>query len=314
MSTDHDLASLLPTRAHTFALATSLLPRGPREAVTVLYAFCRTVDDLVDEPVSGATRDETIAALAAWRRWLLLGLPPRALPEPASLAEALRAVVLGHDVPARYLLGLVDGVASDLEPARVPNFAALRRYAVQVAGTVGLAMCHVLGARDPITLAAAVELGIAMQLTNILRDVGGDLRAGRIYVPLDELAAFGYTPERFLDLAEQPDAADAAFGALMRHQIGRARAYYARGIVGVWRLPWRTRASILLAARLYRAILDEIEPCVQAVLTGRVATTRARKLREAAICTAVALFHPGAAATPGPRPQTLQEALAWLEP
>lgn len=314
MSQQLDHTSLLAARAHTFALATTLLPRPRREAVTVLYSFCRTIDDLVDEPRPGMTREEIAAALADWRRWLEMGLPPHSLPEPASLAEDLREVVLSHDVPPRYLLGLVDGVASDLGPVRMANFAALRRYAVQVAGTVGLAMCHVLGTRDPIALAAAVELGIAMQLTNILRDVGGDLREGRIYFPLDELAAFGFTPNCLFDLAAKRQAPDERFDALMRQQIARAREYYARGMVGVWRLPWRTRSAILLAARLYRAILDEIEPCADVVLTRRVATSRVRKLREAALCVTLVAFYPGTQAEPGPRAVTLQEALAWLEP
>ena len=280
----------------------------------MLYAFCRTIDDLVDEPRPGVTRDEIAATLADWRRWLENGLPLRSLPEPVSLAEDLREVVLRHDVPPRYLLGLIDGVASDLGPVRMADFAALRRYAVQVAGTVGLAMCHVLGTRDPIALAAAVELGIAMQLTNILRDVGSDLREGRVYFPLDELAAFGYTPNCLFELAAKREAPDERFGALMRQQIARAREYYARGMVGVWRLQWRTRSAILLAARLYRAILDEIEPCADVVLTQRVATSRTRKLREAALCVTLVAFHPGTQTLPGPREHTLQEALAWLEP
>lgn len=305
---------LLANRARTFALATRFLPRGDRDAVAVLYAFCRTVDDLVDEPSRDMSRAAVAASLAAWRCWLERGLPPRAEPQPLELAVALRAVVRERDVPTRYLCGLIDGVASDLEPVRMADFAALRRYAVQVAGTVGLAMCHVLGARDPAALTAAVELGIAMQLTNILRDVGADLRADRVYLPIDELATHGYTTARLLALGADPTLADAAFEEVMRHQIARARTYYERGMAGVWRLPRRTRAAILLAARLYRAILDEIDCSIPAVLTRRVSTSRRRKLREVAYCLAVAAVRPGMPTVNEQRPNALQEALAWLEP
>jgi phytoene synthase len=305
---------LLASRARTFALATRFLSRGDRDAVAVLYVFCRTVDDLVDEPPPDMSRAAIAASLAEWRGWLERGLPPRALPQPTELAAALREVVHEHEVPTRYLTGLIDGVSSDLEPVRVADFAALRRYAVQVAGTVGLVMCHVLGARDPDALAASVELGIAMQLTNILRDVGADLRADRVYLPIDELAAHGYTPAGLLALGANPTLAGPDFEALMRHQIARARGYYERGLVGVWRLPRRTRVAILLAGRLYRAILDEVECSIPAVLTRRVTTSRRRKLSEVAYALAVGAVRPGIPAAIDQRPNALQEALAWLEP
>jgi phytoene synthase len=308
-----ELAALLPTRARTFAFAAALLPAPQREAVTALYAFCRTIDDLVDEPPPGAKPADVRAALADWRGWLASGLPPDALPEPAPLAEAVRAVARRHDVPRQYLLGLIDGVASDLEPARMPTFAALRRYCVQVAGTVGLAMCHVLGARDPGALAAAVELGVAMQLTNILRDVGADLRAGRIYLPIDELATFGYTPERLLDVVASGERPDDAFGYLVRFQAARARSYYARGMAGVWLLPRGSRAAILLAARLYRAILDGVEAAGPAILRTRPGTSPLRKAGEAAICLLLTAL-PRDPAPAGRPPESLKEALAWLEP
>ncbi|MBM4419741.1 MAG: hypothetical protein FJ033_15760, partial [Chloroflexi bacterium] len=111
---------LLASRARTFALATGFLPRGDREAVAVLYAFCRTVDDLVDEPSPDMSRAAVAASLAAWRGWLERGLPPRAAPHPPELAAALREVVRERAVPTRYLCALIDGVASDLEPVRVP--------------------------------------------------------------------------------------------------------------------------------------------------------------------------------------------------
>lgn len=308
-----ELAGLLSERARTFSFAARFLPRDQRDATTVLYAFCRVVDDLVDEPADGVSPEETAARLAGWRSWIERGLPARGLPEPAPLAEALRRVVAAYALPASYLLGLVDGVASDLGAVRMASFAELRRYCVRVAGTVGLSMCHVLGCREPGALAAAVELGVAMQLTNVLRDLGADLRRGRVYLPADELARFGLTAEGLLELARSGGPPDERFGALMEFQVARARQYYAQGIGGVWMLPGRGRTAILVAARLYRAILDEVERGGFAVLHRRAATSPARKLREALHCLTLVALRPGAGTGAAVRPETLREALAWLE-
>src|SRR6185437_14867128 len=188
--------------------------------------------------------------------------------------------------PAVYLQMLVDGVASDLSGPRIASWSELRGYCVQVASSVGLALCHLLGVGDdPLAREAAIELGIAMQLTNILRDVGADLRAGRVYLPADDLAAHGYCHDRLARLAAEvarsgPGVLDDQFRDLMRTQIARARAHYARGIAGVARLPADGRRAILLAARLYRAILNDIEGADYDVFTRRAATSGWFKLAE----------------------------------
>ncbi|HEX8959064.1 MAG TPA: phytoene/squalene synthase family protein, partial [Solirubrobacterales bacterium] len=268
-------------RARTFAFAARFLPPEQRDATTVLYAFCRVIDDLADEPddlTPAAVRER----LAAWRSWVATrGAAP--VPEPAALARATLEVVTRYEVPAAYLLGLIDGIESDLGPVRVPDYLALRRYCLRVAGTVGLAMCHVLGVRHPIALAAAAELGIAMQLTNVLRDVGGDLRRDRVYLPADDLARFDYTAAKLFDAYARGGQPDAALKALLAFEVKRARAHYARGLAGVWLLPAPVRPSILMAGRLYRAILDRIEASDYDVLRRRAATSRATKVREAAI-------------------------------
>jgi phytoene synthase len=164
---------------------------------------------------------------------------------------------------------------------RIPDFAALRHYAMRVAGTVGVAMCHVFDVRHPAVLNTAAELGIAMQLTNVLRDVGGDLRRGRIYLPADEMRCFGYSEDRLIALALRGEGPDEDFKALLRFQITRARGYYARGLVGVWALPPAVRPAILIAGRLYGAILDQIEANGYDVLRRRAATSRLVKAREA---------------------------------
>jgi phytoene synthase len=273
------LAGLLPARARSFALAARFLPAEQRGAVVVLYAFCRVVDDLADEPPPGVAPGEACARLHAWRRWLAGGLGG-GVNGYAELAAALRGVVQQYEVPPSYLLGLLDGVESDLGPVEMPDFAALRLYCLRVAGTVGLAMCHVLGTRQREALAAAAELGIAMQLTNVLRDLGSDLRHGRSYLPADELAQHGYTPAHLRALAQRHSPPESALVVLLRQQTERARGYYARGLRGVWLLPPAARPGVLVAGRLYRAILDTIEAQGYDVLRRRAVVSRPAKLRE----------------------------------
>jgi phytoene synthase len=308
-----DLAALLPEKARTFAFAARFLPRDQRSRVVVLYAFCRLMDDLVDEPPPGVGPAETRRRLATWREWLCDGASGCALPEPAMLAAPVWALIEERQLPMAYLLGLLHGLESDLDLVRMADFVALRRYCFLVAGTVGLAMSHLLGARQPEALAAAAELGIAMQLTNILRDLGSDLRAGRCYLPTDELATFGYSAERLAARALDGHRDD-AFRALMRFQIGRARQHYARGLAGVPLLPAEARPAILIAGRLYRAILDAIEASDFDVFHRRAATSKRTKLYEAV----TALVHlrfaaerTGADAL-APRSESLAELTAWL--
>jgi 15-cis-phytoene synthase len=277
-----ELADLLPRKARTFALAARFLPAPQRQATIVLYAFCRYMDDLVDEPPAGLTPSHVRARLADWRCWLLAGPAAGRSPEPTALGDALREVIAEYALPTAYLTQLIDGVESDLDTVRMPGVPALERYCFLVAGTVGLAMCHVLGTRQPDALAAAAELGIAMQLTNILRDLGADLRAGRCYLPTDELDRFGFTHARLQRLAIQ-GRPDAQFRALMRFQIARARGYYARGLAGVWLLPPEARPAILIAGRLYRAILNTIEASGYDVLRRRAVVSRRVKVYESLV-------------------------------
>lgn len=282
------MTDVFRAKARTFWFAARFLPADRRQAVAGLYAFARAVDDLVDEPPPTLGPEDVLAQLAVWRGWLE---GPTLLdpPDPA-LAERVTPALLVHGVPPAYLQMLVDGVASDLTRLEVRSWSELRAYCVLVASSVGLAMCHLLGAGDdPLAREAAVELGIAMQLTNILRDVGADLRAGRVYLPTDDLATHGYSPDRLSWLGGRVARSGAAalddqFRDLMRTQIARARDHYVRGTYGVSRLPADCRLAILLAARLYQAILDAIEAADYDVFTRRAATSTRFKVTEALRC------------------------------
>ena len=289
------MTNVFRAKARTFWFAARFLPGDCRDAVAGLYAFARAVDDLVDLPPPTLLPDEVLRQLVAWRGWL--DQPTVLAPPDEALAARVTPALLAHGVPPRYLQMLVDGVASDLTRPEIRSWSELRAYCVLVASSVGLAMCHLLGAGDdPLAREAAVELGIAMQLTNILRDVGADVRSGRVYLPTDDLATHGYSPERLDWLVRRvarsgATALDEEFRDLMRSQIARARDHYLRGIDGVTRLPADCRLAILLAARLYQAILDDIEAADYDVFTRRAATSTRFKVAESVRC-AFALRQP----------------------
>ncbi len=276
------------TGSRSFAFAARFLPPPRRRAAAGLYAFARFIDDLVDVPPRAWSPEQVRVCLTAWRAWLQRPTVPTA-PDPR-LATGLLPALVTYRVPPRYLELLLDGVGSDLTRRDIRSWPELRHYCVRVASSVGLAMCYVLGAgQEQRARAAAVELGIAMQLTNILRDVGADLADGRVYLPADELAEYDYSRERLAMLSQrvlrrEPGAVDDAFRALMRRQIARAHEHYERGLDGVWHLPAECRPSILLAGRLYRAILDEIEAADYVVFGRRAATSTRRKILEATRC------------------------------
>lgn len=225
--------ALLDRHARTFRLASWFLPAATRDDAAIVYALCRTVDDLADET---GDRDALLAIRDE--------LDGKTAPRP--LVEAFRAVSPGG-VPAA--LDLVDGAIGDLDPVRVPDEAALVRYGYRVAGTVGLMMASLLGADRPDARAHAIDLGIGMQLSNIARDVDEDARRGRVYLPADWLAAEGVSPDAIL-----AGRRDEAVVRVVARVVARAEDYYRSGESGLVYLPWRTRVAILVASRAYRAI------------------------------------------------------------
>ena len=272
---------LLATYGKTFHFAARFLSPRLRCHVVTLYAFFRTLDDLVDAPPTGRYIDDIRKELENWRLWFTESHTFPAPQEP--LGTRLAALLAEHCIPVPIFLDFLDGMSSDLESQEIRDFQEMYRYCYRVAGTVGLAMTHMLGVRSSQALAAAEKLGVGMQLTNILRDVGGDLAAGRIYLPLEDLARFDCSPTHLFQLYNDRRGPDERFRALMRYQVARAHRYYVSGMSGIWLLPADCRLPILLAGRLYRRILTEIERKDYDVLRSRASTSTPEKMREAAI-------------------------------
>lgn len=239
---------LTADNSRTFFLASGLLPAHKRDATRALYAFCRITDDIIDEPAQDAARAEN---LAAWRALLQEAHPS------ADNAVALAWADARHrfNIPAGYAEQLIDGVARDLTQSRYASFDDLATYAYGVASTVGLMAMHIIGYAGDAALPYAVKLGVALQVTNILRDVGEDWRSGRLYLPLDEMAAFGVDENMIADAA----FTDLRWQAFMRFQIDRNRRLYHEALPGIALLNAEGRFAIAAAAQLYRAILGDIE-------------------------------------------------------
>lgn len=260
---------LLAAKGKSFAFASRYLPPPARLATQALYAFFRTVDDVADTcryPGDPAA----LAQLDDWQRWVERGCRPE--PDDAVRYAASWAVARYH-LERRHLLELLDGVRSDVTFQAIATVADQERYCYQVAATVGLSMAQVLGAPEE-ALGHAAELGMAMQLTNIVRDVGEDLARGRIYLPQDDLTACRYTQQRL-----SARRVDADFVALLQRQIGRARHLYRRGSAGIAALPPPAQFPIRLAARLYGGILDKVEQRGYDVFTERAHLRRVDKVR-----------------------------------
>ena len=263
--------------AKTFFFASHCLPRSTRAHAYAVYGFCRWADDGVDNARDLAEAGERLAGA---RR--ALDLAYSAEPAIPFGLLAFRATVQARSIPRELFDDLLDGMGMDLDVTRYPDFPSLERYCYRVAGVVGLMMAHIFGVRDRRCLPNAVALGIAMQLTNILRDVAEDLGRGRIYLPQDELAAFGVTEAQLA-----AGRVDARFLDLLRFQIARARRYYAEAEPGIPDLVGPTsRLTVRLMGRLYAGILDAIERLDGDVFRERAHVPTARKLRTLAACQA----------------------------
>lgn len=247
------------TRRHarTFYMSARFLPNRKQRGIFALYSLCRYVDDLVDEQedlVEERKLDyrEVRHKIAGWQRQLREAYEGRAGDNPILLAfsDLLRTSRIPLELPFQ----LIEGVCMDLWKTRYNSFGEVYEYSWKVASTVGLMCCEIFGYRSPRALRYAADLGVAMQLTNILRDVGEDLERGRIYLPRGEMQRFGVVEE---DLFSH--RLDDNFRRLMRFQIDRARRYYRRSELGIPLLSADSRLPVYLARGNYGRILDKIE-------------------------------------------------------
>lgn len=244
-----DLAVCRASLAHhskTFHAASLLLPPAVRAPATVLYGFCRLADDTVD--VEGGRR----LALAQLRRRLDRVFEGR--PQPVAADRALAAVVARFAIPRGLLDLLLEGLAWDVDGRRYDTLAELHDYAARVAGSVGAMMSLLMGVRDPAALARACDLGVAMQLSNIARDVGEDARMGRLYLPRRWLREAGLDPDAWLaDPRHSPPLAD-----VVQRLLEAAEGLYARAGAGIASLPLACRPGINAARLLYAAVGQEV--------------------------------------------------------
>ncbi|HJV75221.1 MAG TPA: presqualene diphosphate synthase HpnD, partial [Noviherbaspirillum sp.] len=243
------------------------LPAERRRAITALYAFCREVDDTVDE-----CTDITIARnkLMWWRKEIkamLDGSPSH------PVTQALLPHVSAYGLEGKHLQAIIDGMEMDLDQTRYLDYAGLKRYCWHVASVVGILSASIFGVTRPETLQYAEKLGLAFQLTNIIRDVGEDARKGRIYLPVNELQQFNVTAAEILKGQHSEN-----FEKLMRFQSERAQALYDEALALLPPKDRRAQRSGLMMAAIYRALLNEIENDGFHVLNQKISLTPIRKL------------------------------------
>jgi 15-cis-phytoene synthase len=240
----------------SFYFASGLLPEEKRSAVRALYAFCRTVDDIVDE----SSDVECDARLDYWRGMV----ETASFGDHDLIAAAWADTLTRYHIPRHYALQLIDGVARDLSQVRYQTFDELATYCYSVASTVGLMSMYIVGFTDNKAVPYAIKLGVALQMTNILRDVGEDYSNGRLYLPREELAFYGIQE---LDIAEGHVSDN--WRQFMKFQIERTRQLYEDSWAGVKMLEREGQLAIGAASVFYQGILDEIERNDYDVFTQR---------------------------------------------
>jgi phytoene synthase len=266
MTPDDYCADICRKAGSSFTLSFRLLPAPRRRAMTALYAFCRAVDDVVDD-----IRDPVPAfTVLQWWRDEVGRLHDGAPRHPVT--KALLPAVHDYALPRAHFDAILDGMAMDLQHAGFADFDALRLYCHRVAGVVGLLSARIFGYADTGTEAYADKLGLALQLTNIIRDVGEDAMRGRIYLPADEMRAHGVSHDDVLARCETPE-----FLTLMAAQMVRARAAYDEALATLPARDRRAQRPGLMMAAAYRTLLDEIAAGGCHVLRERTSLPPLRK-------------------------------------
>lgn len=257
---------LLAAGSKSFAAASRLLPRRIRDSAAVFYAFCRVADDAVDES------DDPAAALAGLRVRLATIWNGTANADPVD--RALTAVVRAHDLPRAPFEALLEGFSWDADGREYDTIGGVLSYSARVASAVGVVMTYIMGARARHTLARACDLGAAMQLTNICRDVGEDARRGRLYLPRNSLVAEGVDPDAWL----AAPVFDPGVARVVDQLLRLADQLYARGLSGVDGLPADCRRSIRAAGLIYADIGRVIRENGLDSVSQRASTSALRKL------------------------------------
>ena len=266
MNPDDYCADKVRQSGSSFAASFRFLDPSRRQAINALYAFCREDDDVVDEchePAIARTKLD-------WWRAELVQLEGGRPGHP--VLQALATARQRFDLPVEQLGEIIDGMQMDLDLARYEDFAQLQLYCHRAAGVVGLLSAEIFGYSDRRTLKYAHTLGLAFQLTNIIRDVGEDARRDRIYLPLDELARFGVRAADILNSRHTPE-----FAALMAFQAQRAREHYDRAFAQLPKADRKAQRAGLVMAAIYRTLLDEIERDGFLVLDRRTSLPPVRK-------------------------------------
>ena len=276
--------SITRREAKNFYYAFLTLPASRRKAIYVAYAFCRYCDDSVDRD---ATTQEKLSTLGVLQQKLDDSYSGRA---DEAVFIALADTAERYDIPLEYFREVISGVESDLVKSRYQDFEQLRRYCYQVASVVGLICLQIFGYKDAAAKVHAADLGLAMQLTNIARDVREDLEFDRIYLPQDEIARFGYSEAEL-----QAGVVNESFTRLMQFQTQRAKHYFRSGFQLLPYLSPRSRACPAVVGQLYQKVLQRIEDADYDVLHHRVALSTGQKVRVTAqtwLTTVLPLFPP----------------------
>jgi phytoene synthase len=263
------------SRDTNFYYSFLVLPREKRDAIVAVWDFCRAVDDAADE---AASSDLTLAADAvkSWRRELAACY--EGAPAFTPQGQALAPLVKRFNLPRDAFEALIDGVEMDVQPRTYETFADLYEYCIRVASAVGLICLEIFGYRDPAARHYATDLGVALQLTNILRDVPEDLARGRVYIPQEDMRRFACTEQ---DLRREAQLSGGirseAVKALLKHQAARARDYYGRAARALPAEDARSLVAAEIMGAIYQAILDRIEMLDYDVFTAVVRIPRPRR-------------------------------------
>ena len=263
-----DVASIITRQSRTnFMISFTMLPEPKRDAINTVYAFCRCTDDIVDE---GDDDNRKRDQLARWKTELERGLRNES---EYPLLNKLNVIARRFDIPTDHFFELIHGMRMDLEKTRYESFEELEKYCYRVASTVGLMCSQIFGYKNDRTLQYAINLGIALQLTNIVRDVRSDALLGRIYIPLEDFERFGYTEQDLLGSVYND-----AFKRLMRFETQRARTYYERARASLASEDHRAFFAARIMDKIYYRILDKIERRAFAVFEEKISISAFSKL------------------------------------